>query len=253
MRTFQSELVQDYDSYSFGYCHYAIREEHDDLRSLYGQGYLPYSGARGVENIFYAARSVRVNLDKFELSGENRRVERKFANNFVFRRWPISTFDISDRRFIQFCLNYFAQRHHPDVMPEERLLTILRAGLITDILEYRTSDDVVAAYVLEVGQPSLGHFWYSFYDLAYAYQSLGMWLMLDAAIASQKAGRNYYYLGTAYGEKGLYKTNFNQIEYWNGSAWIDRRDVLRQRCRSDDARRISRLDEWKATITDHLF
>jgi arginine-tRNA-protein transferase len=194
-----------------------IEREDEPLEVLYALGFLPYSGAQGVHNIFYNARSARIDLQNFTLTSENRRIAKKFDGQFSKERVPFRDFD-STEAFIDFCVSYFAQKHGASAMPRERLDYILHSGLITSTSIYRSAAKPVA-YVLEVGEGAMAHFWFSFYDLAYARQSLGLWLMLDCLRDAQAAGKKYYYLGTVYGEKALYKTNFMPLQWWDGQMW----------------------------------
>ena len=47
--------------------------------------------------------------------------------------------------------------------------------------------------------------------------------MLDALRDAKERGREHYYLGTVYGDKALYKTNFKPLQWWDGKGW--NRDV----------------------------
>jgi arginyl-tRNA--protein-N-Asp/Glu arginylyltransferase len=78
------------------------------------------------------------------------------------------------------------------------------------------------------------HFWYSFYDLAYANQSLGLWLMLDILRDAKKSKQRYCYLGTLYGKKGLYKMNFSPLEYWDGALWSRDPKALKRLIETDE-------------------
>lgn len=232
MKTYSSEFGHDYDTYSFGYCNYAIREPGDRLAKIYASGYLPYSGKAGVKDIFYMARSARVDLSRFSLSSENRRIAKRFDGTFEREEMPLARFDTSDKTFLTFCLHYFRERHGQYVMPKERLRTILDMGLASDITMYR-ADEATVAYVLEVRDAEMAHFWYSFYDLSYVRRSLGMWLMLDALRQAKAAGKTYFYIGTVYGDKALYKVNFSALEYWDGCEWIADVKRLKTLARSD--------------------
>ena len=79
-------------------------------------------------------------------------------------------------------------------------------------------------------------------------KSLGMWLMVDAARTAKKEGKEYLYLGTVYADKALYKTNFDNIEYWSGEAWIADKKKLRARSRRDKERKVECSDEWKEGV-----
>ena len=196
---------------------YAEREAGDSLEILYAEGYLPYSGAQGLRDVFYNARSARVMLNEFSITSENRRIAKKFDGQFKKERVPFSQFSPTED-FYEFCLGYFAQHHGPQAMPRGRLTTILYSGLITSVLIYR-STHTPAAYVLEVEDGMMGHFWFSFYDLSYTKQSLGLWLMLDCIRSAKERGLSNYYLGTVYDESARYKLNFKPLEWWDGNSW----------------------------------
>ncbi len=192
-----------------------IEREGEPLGELYALGYLPHSGTKNLNNVFYSARSARVLLPKFEPTSENRRIAKKFDGQFTKEH----TGDfVPDEAFYNFCTTYFANKHGPQAMPRERLEQVMRCGLVSNVTVYRSADTVVA-YVLEVEGSAMSHYWFSFYDLAYARQSLGLWLMLDQIRDAKERGIEHYYLGTVYGEKALYKTNFEPLEWWDGNGW----------------------------------
>lgn len=212
-----------------------LLREGEPLADIYAQGYLPYSGARESKNIFYSGRSARVALHDFELSSENRRIAKKFDGAFTKEVIPFAEFT-PDEHFWNLSLTYFAQKHGPNTMPRARIEALFAADILTNVIMYRDAGGVVA-YVLEVADGSasrrMGHYWYSFYNIALAKQSLGMWLMLDCVRTAKERGFAYYYLGTVYGEKALYKTNFQPLEWWDGSAWNSDQKLLREHGRSN--------------------
>ena len=193
------------------------------------------------------ARSARVPLASFIFSSENRRVAGKFDDKLIRASTPFKDFNAGDKNFKNFCVNYFTKRHGSKAMPEERLEIILDSGLITSVVSYTGQTSIrPMAYVFEVSDKNMTHFWYSFYDLSLARQSLGMWLMLDSARHAKDAGKKYFYAGTVYGEKALYKTAFDNIEYWNGSEWIADKEQLKKLGHSDNKRIVNIIDEWKS-------
>lgn len=247
MRKFQSESGHNYKTYSFSYANYCFKEKEDKLSDIYAAGYLPYSGSPGIKDVFYMARSARVPLALLKFSSENRRVAGKFDNKLIRQSTPFKSCDTNDDNFKNFCVSYFTKRHGPSVMPKERLETLLNANLITHIVSYHKNTKPVA-YVFEVSDKDITHFWYSFYDTSLIHQSLGMWLMLDSAKYAKNIGRNYFYMGTVYGEKALYKTAFENIEFWNGDGWVADKKYLKKLGRSDNERVVNVMDEWKNSI-----
>ena len=243
MRLFSSELGHNYESYTFGYCNYCVVEHRDSLADVYGMGYLPYSGSSDAPNTLYMARSARVALKELEFTSENRRIAKKFDGKFKRVAIPINEFKATEDFYI-FCLTYFAARHGKKAMPRARLEFIMASPFITHIVRY-TQGEKLIGYVLMMREGDTEHYWFSFYDLALAKQSLGLWLMLDCIRDAKAAGLTHYYLGTVYGGKALYKTNFEPLEWWAGSSWSNDIKLLRERSRSDQGRTISLTDEWK--------
>lgn len=208
-----------------------VQREGEPLAGVYAQGYLPYSGAHDSKDIFYSGRSARVVLNDFQLSSENRRIAKKFDGTFTKEVVPFNEFKPDDY-FWNLSLTYFAQKHGTNAMPRARIEALFAAGILTSVIVYRNAHAIVA-YVLEVEEDTIGHYWYSFYDITLAQQSLGMWLMLDCIRDAKERGLAYYYLGTVYGEKALYKTNFQPLEWWDGTGWNTDQKLLRERGRSE--------------------
>lgn len=244
---FSSEHTFSYKTYTFGYARYAKRVEEESLDSIYDLGFLPYSGNRISDEgtLFYMARSARVDLSNFDFSSENRRVYKKFlSEDFLISEKPAVSF-VDNLEMINFCLEYFKERHGPDVMTLERMKKILSFTPETVVVEYKLKSGEVAGYVIEIHGTNMKHYWFSFFDLKFAYSSFGMWLMLDRTKRAKEIGLKNYYLGTVYGDKALYKTNIPSLEYWNGSEWIQDIQKLKLRARTDDDRVVSMKDEFK--------
>lgn len=208
-----------------------LLREGEPLDEIYNHGYLPYSGAKDSKDIFYSGRSARVVLAAFELTSENRRIAKRFDGEFGKTRIPFIEF-IPNEHFWTLSLTYFAQKHGENAMPRARIEALFSAGLITTVVTYQKDNEIVG-YVLEVEEGTMGHYWYSFYDIQYAKQSLGMWLMLDCIHSAKEQGLSHYYLGTVYGEKALYKTNFEPLEWWDGSRWNTDIKLLKETGRSE--------------------
>jgi arginyl-tRNA--protein-N-Asp/Glu arginylyltransferase len=243
MKFFSSELAHNYGSYTFGYSNYCVAEKGDSLAEIYALGYLPYSGSPDAHNTLYMARSARVVLGGFELTSENRRIAKKLDGQFTRERIARAEFAV-DETFISFCLDYFQSRHGDKAMPRERLEFILNSGFISHIIRY-TQDGTPMGYVLVMTGGASEHYWFSFYDLSLARQSLGLWLMLDSVREAKNAGLAHYYLGTVYGQKALYKCNFEPLEWWDGSGWSSEVERLKERGRGDEGRIVALMDAWK--------
>jgi len=233
MKLSQSEFGHEYDTYRFGYCLWATLEAGDSIAAFYESGFLPYSADPKVRGTFYMARSARLDLKNFSLSSENRRIAKRFDGTLAR-----SEALLGDPRVHDLFLEYFRKRHGKQVMSAERLDAILASPLPLRLSTYAKDGEPIAA-VLEVvegnlpAQAGFGHYWFSAYDPALVEQSLGMWLMLDSARRAKEAGLDSYYLGTVYGPKALYKTNFKPLEFWDGSKWNDDLALLKRLARAE--------------------
>lgn len=245
MKFFASEFGHSYETYSFAYTIYAQKENTDSVSSLYERGFLPYSGSKNVYDHFYMARSVRSDISLWTPSSENRRVLRMFDGEFTKKEKMLSEIR-NDERFFDLCLSYF-NLAHGSVMPRERLELILDTKLITKVIEH-SKDGVPVAYILLVEDDIMSHYWFSFYKHEYTKSSLGMWLALDH-IRDIKESKKYFYFGTCYASKALYKTNVEPLEYWDGKQWVSDIKKLKELCRSDDTRHIdNHLDVYKSSF-----
>lgn len=246
MKIFASEFGHSYETYSFAYSLYLERESGDSLNEIYERGFLPYSGSKNVKNIFYMARGTRADIRSWEPTSENRRVLRMFDGQFEKRNLTVA--DVRhNESFFDLCLSYF-NLAHGNVMPRERLELILDMGLVTTVVEY-SKDTIPQAYLLLVEDEIMSHYWFSFYKHDYAKTSLGMWLALDHIRSISKSSKQYFYFGTCYAEKALYKTNVEPLEFWNGKEWIKDTPLLKALCRSDTERHIdNHFDLFKSNL-----
>jgi len=215
----RQEFGADYEHYRFGYSIWCRPEPGDSLQEIYAAGFLPYSGGDDQAGSFYMARSLRVDLTRFALNSENRRVLKKVDRQLFREAIAFPGFDHSDPAFRGFCHRYFLARHGMDLLANGKLEAILNSGLIDRIVRYRDAEGRPVAFVILVGDEAMSHYWFSFYDPELARDSIGMWLMIREAQEAQALGRQAFYLGTCYSSGSLYKTNLGPLQWWDGTGW----------------------------------
>jgi leucyl-tRNA---protein transferase len=245
MKIFSSELGAEYSTLTFGYTTYAKKEAGDMLGDIYARGFLPYSGSPDSKEMFYMARSARLHLPSFELNSECRRVAKKFDGQYT--RNTVSRTDFTPGEdFFRLWLEYFRRAHGAGVMPRARLEHILDFGIISHIGIYRNERGEVGGYTLEVHEGEMAHDWYQAWEEALDKSSFGMWLLIDIARVAKEKGARYYYPGTVYGANS-YKTNFPNLEYWNGEVWAGdpKNQTLKELLKKDIARTLPLVDRWK--------
>ena len=220
MRYKFTESKANYETYEFPYAVNAYFEEDkgDLVKDFLNQGLLPTRTSE--KNRFYMARSVRVNLEEFEASSENRRILKK-TEYFTYESMPIKdfTFDFS---VIEFCKNFFDNRFGKGKMSAQGLRRIFTESWNNTVYIFRDNregDNKIIGYAAIYKDGSGIHYAYPFYDLDYFKDSIGARMMLTAIMEAKDANMEYAYLGTLYEKSALYKTEFKGFEWWNGSEW----------------------------------
>lgn len=216
MRLLFSEAQADYAHYVFPYAVWAFPEAGETPADLFGAGFLPSSRAL---DRFYLCRQVRVDLRRFRLSSENRRILRK-GEGLTVRLVPRAEFDFTAARR-DFCLRYAHRKFGPDTMPPVRLDSLF-AGRITShllLFEDAAAAKEVGLATLFLQEPAMGYYYYAFYDLDYFARSLGLFMMTSAVARLAELGLAHLYLGSCYSQSALYKTQFAGVEFFNGTRW----------------------------------
>ena len=212
-------------------CAQHLYQPSDDFDHIYEEGFLPYSTKKEPLNLFFQARSARVYLPEFEPASENRRILRKFQDTFTHESISKPT-EEHVKQYQDLFLSYFKKRHGDSTMPEWRYQSFFKRNYPISLEIYKKNGIPTAMILLLEGE-KMSHFWFSAYNLDYVHQSLGMWLMVDIALKRKAEGKEYLYLGTVYGDKALYKTNFPSLEWWDETNWETDTKKLKKIARED--------------------
>jgi arginyl-tRNA--protein-N-Asp/Glu arginylyltransferase len=231
MKLLFSECQPDYTHYLYPYAIWAVPEAEEAPAELFNAGFLP--SARGLGQ-FYLCRNVRVDLTKFRLSSENRRILRKGAG-IAMQLVPRAEFDLTPARR-DFYRQYADVRYGKDVMPPERLDLVFNSPVCTHLLVFTDAQSgaELGVAVLYLEEPALAFYRYSFYDLNHFNRSLGLFMMTAAVGLFAARGTRHLYLGTCYSERALYKTQFLGVECFNGFRWSENLDELKFLLKRDE-------------------
>lgn len=244
MKILFSEYKTDYSSYTFSYAVYCIKEAQAELPEIYAKGFLPYTGNSSLkDDTFYLARSLRVNLQDFKSSSENRRVNRKIEPlDISMEVHDKNDFNFQDEQFKQFCSDYAEERFSGGSMGNERLQYVLEREMLTHIISFYSGEKIFG-YVFTVMKGDMLHYWFSFYDTEYMRShSLGKWMMWKVIDWAHQQGLAHVYIGTCYREKSLYKVRDHKgAEFFDGSKWNKDTSLLKTLCKSDDEEKTSDL------------
>jgi arginine-tRNA-protein transferase len=241
MKTFFAEYKTDYSTYTFSYAAYCVKEHQHELPDIYSQGFLPYTGNTALQDdTFYMARSLRIDLNLFKSSSENRRVDRKIAPLEISMQIDLKEdFDFKDANFRRFCSEYAEERFAGGSMDADRLQYVLSRETLSHIISFRSADKVYG-YVFAVLEGNMLHYWFSFYDTEYMRShSLGKWMMWKVIVWAQEQGLAHMYIGTCYKEKSLYKVRDHKgAEFFDGQKWNTQVDLLKELCKTDEEEKL---------------
>ena len=230
MKLLFSEQNSDYEHYQFPYAIWAVPEADETPSDIFNAGFLPSS--RNLDR-FYLCRQVRVNLARFKLSSENRRILRKGAGIDV-KLVPRDKYDYTPAKR-DFFKTYADIKFGKDVMTFERLDALFGSPIISHLLVFTDAEtgNEVGVATLYVEGRELAYYYYAFYDLNYYARNLGMFMMTSAVALFAERSFKQLYLGTCYSPTALYKTQFAGAEFFNGFRWSDDLDELKFIIRRD--------------------
>jgi len=218
MKLLFSEHKSDYSNYIFPYAVWAVPEQAETPAKIFEKGFLP--STRELD-LFYLVRQIRIKLQMFQLSSENRRVMRK-CQNIQIKLIPIVEFDYNEQ-WREFCKYYADIKFGKDLMSYSRLDSLFNCEIINHILLFTDSESKkdVGIVTLYLEEKQLAYYYYAFYDLNYYQQNLGMFMMTSAVDFFATNNFVNIYLGTCYSRNALYKTQFTGFQYFNGFTWSD--------------------------------
>ena len=197
-----------------------------NIKALYNEGYVFTRLGKGV---MHQTRSVRVDLAKFELSSENRRILRKtdllhvtcyMLHDFNYD-WTIGKMgkDFYETKFGE---KTFSANKVKELMTDEK------KSNFNKVMMYSGEGNVVVGYCIALETNDLLHYAYPFYNLKSEILNLGMGMMLRAIIWAKENGKRHIYLGSAQRPSDTYKMQFAGVEWFAGKGWKNDVDSLKK-------------------------
>lgn len=210
---FEEVAAVNYKEYIFPYKVYAQIEEGESIESAYNLGLLH---TRIEENKYMLCRSVRIDLSKFDLSSENRRVTRK--TDYL-------KLDAVDSRNLEYdyeigkmAIDFYSSRFGVKTISAQKWKWIFTSGVFNKILVYKDGETAIG-YCPTIQTKKIIHYAYPFYLTDYFKKNAGMGMILQVLKYAKELGLEYAYLGTSYTEASLYKTQFSGFEWFDGNQW----------------------------------
>jgi len=197
-----------------------------NINSLYNEGYVFTRLGKGV---MQKTRSVRIDLDKFELTSENKRVLKKVEGlDLQIENLPYKKYDWSVGKLAK---NFYDTKFGQGIFSANKikeLLTEPDKSNFNSLFVYQSPDNSMAGYAICYANSTIVHYSYPFYILNSEFNIQGMGMMIMAIVAAQKNNKKYVYLGSAQRPTDTYKLQFNELEWFNDKKWSNDIDELKQ-------------------------
>ncbi len=168
-------------------------------------------------------RSVRIDLSKFELSSENRRVLKKTDEmTLVTIPLPYSDYHWSIGKLAK---DFYTTKFGDGTFSANKvkeLLTDADNSNFNLLLTYIYNDEVVGYSICYTNKDIL-HYSYPFYELTNVSQftNIGIGMMTKAIVWAKDNGKKYVYLGSAQRPTDTYKFQFSGAEWFDGDKWVE--------------------------------
>ena len=201
-----------------------------NINNLYNQGYVFTRKDKGV---MQQTRSLRIDLSKFKLSSENRRILKKNEPLILTSKTlPYSQYNWSIGKMGK---DFYTKKFGDGTFSANKikeLLTEHNKSNFNRVLEYIcapvpphldfTKNQVLLGLCICKETNDLFHYSYPFYSLNLIpniYANLGLAMMTKAIVWAQEQGKKYIYLGSAQRPSDTYKLQFEGLEWFDGKGW----------------------------------
>jgi len=191
-----------------------------EVDSLYDQGYVLTRNGKGH---MIQTRSLRIDLNKFELNSENRRILRKNDNlNLTALNLPLDDYSWEIHALGK---TFYDTKFGDGTMSAAKIKEMFTEVGRTNMnmtFKYTTEDTSLGSrtigYCLFYQNAKILHYAYPFYDLKISKeQNIGIGMMTKAIEWAKSNSKRYIYLGSIVEESSKYKLQFEGLEWWNNS------------------------------------
>ncbi len=186
-----------------------------NLNALYNQGWL---FGRTKKGYLYQTRSLRINLEKFELTSENRRILRK-NEEIKLTTHPLP-YDKYTWEIGKLGKDFYTTKFGDGTFSANKIKELLTTDKsnFNQLLVY-TLNNIPVGYAICLETNELFHYSYPFYNLHTDLPNLGIGMMTEAITSAKEKNKKYVYLGSVKDETALYKIQFTGLEWWDEKKW----------------------------------
>lgn len=181
----------------------------DIINGMYNDGFVFTRLDKGV---MHQTRSVRIDLKRFELSSENRRILRK-GENIILEKLNIPYSDYK-WEIGKLAKDFYDQKAGGAFSANRIKELITTCDNFNSLFSFSG-----LGYAICYENDSILHYCYPFYDLERSPKDMGLIMMTKAIEQAKSLGLNYVYLGSLQRPSDTYKLQFSGIEWFDGKVW----------------------------------
>jgi len=187
-----------------------------NIEEQYDHGFLFERTERGA---MYETRSVRIDLSKFDLSSENKRILKKTEGvTFSVLRLPYEQYTWQIGKLGK---DFYETKFGEGVFSANKIKELITDSEKSNFNRLFKYDEIGYAICLETD--NILHYSYPFYNQNSDTPNLGIGMMTRAILWAKENNKKYIYLGSAKDEKAKYKLQFSGCEWWDSTkrVWSD--------------------------------
>ncbi len=190
-----------------------IDDSTESISRMYDNGFVFTRLGKGV---MHQTRSVRIDLSKFELSSENRRILRKGEEIILNKNViPFSKYTWEIGKIAK----DFYDKKAGGAFSVNKIKEITTTNHNFNTLLSYTIAGVDLGFAICYKNSDIFHYSYPFYDLEKVSRDMGLIMMTKMTLEAQKQGLKYVYLGSLQRPSDVYKLQFSGVEWFDGKEW----------------------------------
>lgn len=186
------------------------------INTLYNEGYVFGRPNKGFMN---QTRSLRIDLSKFELSSENRRILRKNEDlKLTVCSLPLENYHWSIGKLAK---DFYEEKFGKGTFTANKIKEMLTTDHNYNRLFTYSINNKTVGHCIALETNKILHYSYPFYNLNSELRTpnSGMSMMLKAITYAKENKKQYIYLGSAQRPGDKYKLQFTGLEWFDGEKW----------------------------------
>lgn len=197
----------------------------ENIEKMYEHGFVFTRLGRG---IMQQTRSFRIDLEKFNLSSENRRIIKKVPDlQISFTNLPLEKYDFQIGKLAK---DFYEKKFGQNIMSAQKVKEMLTDGEKSNFNVLISFQDVAHpgnGYTISYISPNILHYSYPFYDLDHCPKDMGLAMMIKTLDYAKSKGIRYAYLGSLQRPNDTYKLQFASGQWFDGKKWSDNMDEVK--------------------------